>query len=64
MDCLQDLLELDSEVNRINIPRESAPFLSVLPLPDIPEEHLEDGLNAPPVTPLKYPHAFVKEERW
>ena len=64
MDCSQDLLGLDSEVNRINIPRESDPFLPVLPSLDIPEEHLEDGSNTPPVTPLQYPHAFVEEERW
>ena len=64
MDCSQDLLEFDSEVKRINIPRESDPFLPVLPSPDIPEEHLEDGLNIPSVTPLQSPNAFVKEERW
>ena len=55
MDCSQDLLEFDSKVNRINIPRESDPFLPVLPSPDIPEEPLEDGLNTPPVTPLQPP---------
>ena len=54
MDYSQDLLEFDSEVNRI----------PVLPSPDIPKEPLEDGLNTPPVTPLQFPHAFVKEERW
>ena len=64
MDCSQDLLELDSEVNRINIPRESDPFLPVLPSLDISEELLENGLNTPPVTPLHSPHAFLKEERW
>ena len=64
MDCSQDLLEFDNEVNRINIPRESDPFLPVLPSPDIPEEPLEDGLNTPPITPLQSTHAFVKEERW
>ena len=64
MDCSQDLLEFDSEVNRINIPRESDPFLPALPSPDIPEEPLEDGLNTLPVTPLQSPHAFVKEEMW
>ena len=45
-------------------PRESDPFLPVLPSLNIPEEPLEDGLNTPPVTPLQSPHAFVKEERW
>ena len=51
-------------MNRINIPRESDPFLPVLPLPNIPEEPLEDRLNTPPATPLQSPHAFVKGERW
>ena len=64
MDYSQDLLEFDSEVNRINIPRESDPFLPVLPSSNIPEEPLEDGLNTPPITSLQFPHAFVKEERW
>ena len=64
MDYSQDLLEFDSEVNRINVPRGSDPFLPVLPSPDIPEEPLEDGLNTPPVTPLQSLHAFIKEERW
>ena len=64
MDCSQNLLELDSEVNRINIPRENDPFLPVLPSPDISEELLENGLNTPPVTPLHSPHAFLKEENW
>ena len=58
MDCSQDLLELDSEINRINIPRDSDPFLLVLPSPEITEEFFEDGLNTPPVTPLPSPHAF------
>ena len=64
MDCSQDLLELDSEISRINIPRDSDPFLPVLPSLEISEEPLEDGLNTPPVTPLHSPHAFLKEERW
>ena len=64
MDCLWDLLELDSEISQINILKESDPFLPVLPSPDIPEEPLADGLNTPPVTPLHSPHAFLKEERW
>ena len=67
MDCSQDLLELDSEVNRINIFRESDPFLPVLPSLGIPEEPLEDGSNTPPVTPLHSPpppHAFLQEDRW
>ena len=64
MDCSQDLLEFDSEVNKINIPRESDPFLPMLPSPDIPEEPLDDGLNTLPVTPLHSPHAFLKKDRW
>ena len=64
MDCSQDLLELDSEIGRINILKESDPLLPVLPLPDIPEEPLEEGLNTLPMTPLHSPHAFLKEERW
>ena len=52
MDCSQDLLKLDSEVNRINIFKDSDPFLPVLPSLEISEEPLEDGLNSPPVTPL------------
>ena len=51
MDCSQDLLELDSEIGRINLMRDSDPFLPVLPSPEISEEPLEDGLNTPPVTP-------------
>ena len=64
MDCSQDLLQLDSEISRINIPRDSVPFLPVLPSPEISEEPLEYGLNTPPVTPVQSPHAFLKEERW
>ena len=64
MDCSQDLLELDSEIGRINILKESDPLPSVLPSSDIPEEPLADGLTTPPVTSLHTPHAFLKEERW
>ena len=64
MECSQDLLEFDSEISRINIPRDSDPFLPVFPSPEISEEPLEDGLNTPVVTPLHSPHAFLKEERW
>ena len=64
MDCSQDLLELDSEIGRINILKESDPLLPVLPSPDIPEEPSEEGLNTLPLTPLHSPHAFLKEERW
>ena len=64
MDCSQDLLELDSEIRRINILKGSDPFLPMLPSPDLPEESLADGLNTPPVTTLHSPHAFLKEERW
>ena len=44
--------------------RESDPFLPVTPLPEIEEEPLEGGLNAPPTTPLHSPNAFLKEDRW
>ena len=64
MDCSHDLLELDSEISRINILKGSDALLPVLPSLDIPEEPLEEGLNTPPVTPLHSPHAFLKEERW
>ena len=64
MDCSNDLLELDSEINGINNFRDSDPFLPVLPSLQISEEPLEDGLNTPPVTPLQSPHAFLMEERW
>ena len=63
MDCSQDL-KLDSEISRINNLRDSDPFLPVLPSPEISEEPFKDGLDTPPVTPLKSPHAFLKEERW
>ena len=63
MECSQDLLEFDSEISRINIPKDSDPFLPVLPSPEISEEPLEDGLNTLPITPLHSPHAFLKE-RW
>ena len=36
----------------------------MIPLPEIEEEPLEGGLNAPPTTPLHSPHAFLKEDRW
>ena len=64
MDHSQDLLELGNEISRISILRDSDTFLPVLPSPEISEEHLEDGLNTPPVTPLQSPHAFLKEEKW
>ena len=64
MDCSQDLSELDSENSRINTLKESDPFLPVIPLLNIPDEPLADGLNTSPVTPLHFPHAFLKEERW
>ena len=64
MDCSQDLLELDSEISRINILKDSDPSLPVLPSPEISEEHLEDGLNTSSVIPLQSPHTFHKEESW
>ena len=44
--------------------KESDPFLPVIPSPEIEEEPLEGGLNAPPTTPLHSPHTFLKEGRW
>ena len=43
--------------------RDSDSSLPVLPSPDILEDFLENGLNTPPVTPLHFPHGFIKEER-
>ena len=36
----------------------------MIPSPEIEEEPLEGGSNAPPTTPLHSPHAFLKEDRW
>ena len=63
MDNSQDNL-VDNENNRTIFLRESDPFLPVIPSPEIDEEPLEGGLNAPPTTPLHSPHAFLKEDRW
>ena len=64
MDSSQDELGIDNENNRTIFLRESDPFLPVIPLPEIEEEPLEGGLNAPPTTPLHSPYAFLKEGRW
>ena len=64
MDSLQDGLGIVNENNRTIFLKESDPFLPVIPLPEIEEEPLEGGLNAPPATPLHSPHAFLKEDRW
>ena len=64
MDCSQDLLELDSEISKINNFKDSDPFLPVLPSLEISEEPLQDGLDTLLVTPLQSPHAFLKEEKW
>ena len=61
MYCSQDLLELDSEIGRINLLKDSDPFLPVLPSKEIPEEPLEDGLDTLPVTPLHSLHPFLKK---
>ena len=61
MDCSQNLLELDSEISKINILKESDPLLPVLPSPDIPEKPLADGLTTPPVTPLHSPLHFLRK---
>ena len=59
----QDLLQLDNEIGRINIMRDSDSSLPVLPSPDILES-LRTGLNTPPTTPQQSPHLFLKEDRW
>ena len=64
MDSSQDELGIDNENNRTIFLRESDPFLPMIPSPEIEEEPLEGGLNAPPTTPLHSPHAFLKEDRW
>ena len=64
MDNSQDELEIDNENNRTIFLRESDPFLPMIPSPEIEEEPLEGGLNAPPTTPLHSPHTFLKEGRW
>ena len=64
MDSSQDESGIDNENNRTIFLRKSGPFLPLIPLPEIGEEPLEGGLNAPPTTPLHSPHAFLKEDRW
>ena len=64
MDNSLDELGNDNENNRTIFLRESDPFLPVIPSPEIEEEPLEGGLNAPPTTPLHSPHTFLKEGRW
>ena len=61
MDNSQDELGMDNENNRTVLLRESDPFLPVIPSPEIEEEPLEEGLNAPPTTPLQSPSTFLKE---
>ena len=63
MECSQDLLQLDNEIGRINFMRDSDSSLPVLLSPDIFEDFLENGLNTPAVSPLHFPHGFIKEER-
>ena len=63
MECSQDLLQLDNEIGRINIMRDSDSLLPMLPSPDILED-LRTGLNTPTTTPQHSPHAFLKEDRW
>ena len=64
MDNSLDELGNDNENNRTIFLRESDPFLPVIPSPEIEEEPLDGGLNAPPTTPLHFPHTFLKEGRW
>ena len=63
MEGSQDLLQLDNEMGRINIMRDSDSSLPVLPSPDILED-LRTELNTPTTTPQHSPHAFLKEDRW
>ena len=63
MDISQDELGMDNENNRTVLLRESDPFLPVISSPEI-EEPLEEGLNAPPTTPLQSPCTFLKEGGW
>ena len=63
MEGSQDLLQLDNEMGRINIMRDSDSSLPVLPSPDILED-LRTGLNTPTTTPQQSSHAFLKEDRW
>ena len=62
MEGSQDSLQLDNEMGRINIMRDSDSSLPVLPSPDILED-LRTGLNTPPTAPQQSPHAFLKEDR-
>ena len=57
MNCLKELIELDSVIDRIE--QESDPFPPVLPSPEKPEELLEDGMRTLPTTPLRSPHPFL-----
>ena len=57
-------MELDNENNRTVFLRESDPFMPILPSPERQEEFLEEGLKTPPSTPIHFPHAFLKEDRW
>ena len=61
MNCSQDLLELDSEVSRTNLHKDSDPYLPVLLSPKVPEELLKDGIDTPPNTPLHSPIHFLKK---
>ena len=57
-------MELDNENNRTVFLRESDPFMPILPTPERQEAFLEEGLKTPPSTPIRSPHAFLKEDRW
>ena len=61
MDNSQDELGIDNKNNRTIFLRESDPFLLMIPLPEIEEEPLEGGLNAPPTTPLHSPPPFSRK---
>ena len=61
MDCSQDKSGIDNENNRMIFLRETDPFLPMIPSPEIKEEPLEGGLNAPPTTPLHFPMQFSRK---
>ena len=64
MENIQDNVEPDIENNRTVFLKENDPFLPIIPSPGIQVESLEERLRIPPATPIHFPHAFLKEDRW
>ena len=64
MDDILDNIDFDIENNRTVFLKESDPFLPIIPSPEIQEKPLEERLRTPPATPIHFPHAFLKEDRW